>query len=53
LAPTAKDEGRPYRFTTVYRLLTDFEAEVERVLAERGVGRTVVGDSDAAHRSKR
>ena len=28
------DEGRPYQFTTAGQLITDFFAEVRRVLAE-------------------
>lgn len=39
---TADDAGRPYPFTTAEQLLVDFEAEVGRVLAERGVGVDVV-----------
>jgi hypothetical protein len=39
---TADDPGRPYRFTSVEQLLTDFEAEAERVLRERGIGSAVV-----------
>jgi hypothetical protein len=38
------DQGRPYRFTTVDQLLTDFEREVERVLTERGVSTEVVDE---------
>jgi len=47
---TGNDEGRPYQFTTVDKLLTDFEAEIVRVLAERGVGTAVIGESDTTER---
>ncbi len=47
---TEDDEGRPYRLSSVDRLLVDFEAEVMRVLRARGVSRMVVGESDIAER---
>ena len=47
---TGGDEGRPYHFTTADRLLADFEAEVVRVLAERGIGTAVIGESDVTER---
>ena len=47
---TGDDEGRPYQFTTADQLLADFEAEVERVLTERGVENKVIGDSDITER---
>jgi hypothetical protein len=47
---TVDDEGRPYSFTTAEQLLIDFEAEVERVLAERGVSSAVVGAGDKTER---
>jgi hypothetical protein len=47
---TGDDPGRPYDFTTADQLLTDFEAEVERVLAERGIGREVVKTGDQTER---
>jgi hypothetical protein len=37
-----KDEGRPYRFTDADTLLADFEAEIVRVLDERGVVYSVI-----------
>ena len=39
---TETDPGRPYRFKDVETLIDDFFDEVERVLAERGIGMTVV-----------
>ena len=50
---TADDEGRPYRFTTVDQLLTDFEAEVMRVLKRLGIDRSVVGESDLSEGESR
>jgi uncharacterized protein DUF6516 len=47
------DEGRPYPFTTADQLLADFQAEVERVLTELGLGDTVVGESDTTERRSR
>jgi hypothetical protein len=47
---TGDDEGRPYQFTTADQLLADFETEVERVLTERGIDNTVIGDSDITER---
>lgn len=47
---TGDDEGRPYPFTTADQLLADFEAAVERVLAERGIAKTVVGEDDITTR---
>lgn len=44
------DAGRPYVFTTTEQLSVDFEAAVERVLAERGIDKTVVGESDVTNR---
>ena len=32
---TEKDSGRPYKFIDAETLITDFETEVERILAER------------------
>ena len=40
---TPDDEGRPYRFTTIVRLIDDFDAEVNRVLAELGLDTTERG----------
>ncbi|WP_293907632.1 DUF6516 family protein [Phenylobacterium sp.] len=35
------DEGRPYVFQSALKLVEDFLAEVERVLAERGVSAVI------------
>jgi hypothetical protein len=43
------DKGRPYLFESADKLLADFFAEVNRVLAERGISnetRSVTEDSD-------
>ncbi len=50
---TKDDEGRPYQFSSVDRLLADFEAEVLRVLHARGLSNTVVGEEDIAERQSR
>ncbi len=50
---TGKDEGRPYRFATADQLLVDFEAEVMRVLRERGIEHVVIGESDGKERGSR
>ena len=47
------DTGRPYAFTAADQLLADFEAEVERLLTARGIGATVIGESDATDRGPR
>jgi hypothetical protein len=47
---TSGDAGRPYRFTSVDQLLVDFETEVTRVLAEHGIGDTVIGESGRTER---
>ena len=47
---TTDDEGRPYRFTTADQLLLDFEAEVTRVLTERGIGTAVTGQTGTPKR---
>jgi hypothetical protein len=39
---TQTDEGRPYAFKDAEKLISDFFAEVERVLTERGVPFEVV-----------
>ena len=44
------DPGRPYRFTTAEQLLVDFEREVRRVLAERGIDNEVIGESETTAR---
>jgi hypothetical protein len=43
---TDDDPGRPYTFKDVGTLLDDFFDEVERVLAERGIGMTVLEVED-------
>ncbi|MGH6679182.1 MAG: toxin-antitoxin system TumE family protein [Bradyrhizobium sp.] len=48
---TENDPGRPYRFNDAETLIDDFFDEVERVLAERGIGMTVV-DVERKRRSK-
>jgi Family of unknown function (DUF6516) len=40
---TENDPGRPYAFKDAGTLIDDFFDEVERVLAERGIGTAVVG----------
>jgi hypothetical protein len=40
------DEGRPYRFIDADTLLADFEAEVIRVLSERGIAYCVITDEE-------
>ncbi|HBK05101.1 MAG TPA: hypothetical protein DDZ81_04475 [Acetobacteraceae bacterium] len=45
---TGGDEGRPYRFTTAEQLLVDFEAAVEKCLAERGTDIGTTGDTAVA-----
>lgn len=50
---TGDDAGRPYRFTSVDQLLTDFEAEVERVLGQLGISTAVIGESDSTARGSR
>jgi hypothetical protein len=47
---TGDDEGRPYRFTTIIQLIEDFETEVRRVLAERGIDDTVIGTGNTTDR---
>jgi hypothetical protein len=47
---TGDDQGRPYRFTTISQLLDDFETEVRRVLAERGIDDKVTGAGDTPDR---
>ena len=48
---TSDDEGRPYAFTTADQLLADFFAEARRVLAERGIGEAVIGESATTKRN--
>lgn len=43
---TANDEGRPYVFVSVEKLLEDFFAEVERTLGELGVPFDVIEDEE-------
>jgi Family of unknown function (DUF6516) len=47
---TGDDEGRPYQFTTISRLIVDFFAEVRRVLAELGIEDTVLRESRTTDR---
>ena len=48
---TGDDPGRPYVFTDAAQLLTDFFAEAQRVLAERGIGDAVIGESSTNERN--
>jgi len=48
---TKTDPGRPYQFKDAETLIDDFFDEVDRVLAERGIGTTVVEVEDT-RRSK-
>jgi hypothetical protein len=50
---TEGDPGRAYAFTTADQLLADFFAEVERILAERDMDQTVLGESDMTERKPR
>jgi hypothetical protein len=50
---TGNDPGRPYAFTNAAQLVTDFFAEVRRVLAEHGIDDTVIGESGTSDRRKR
>jgi hypothetical protein len=43
---TETDPGRPYAFRDAATLIDDFFTEVERVLGERGIPLSVVGDED-------
>ena len=43
---TEDDPGRPYIFKDVGTLLDDFFDEAERVLAEQGIGMTVIEVED-------
>jgi hypothetical protein len=47
---TGDDEGRPYPFSSADQLLTDFFAEVQRILTELGVDDTVLRDSNKTER---
>ncbi len=44
------DPGRAYAFTTADQLLADFEREVRRILAERGVSDEVIDDGTTTER---
>jgi hypothetical protein len=50
---TGHDAGEPYAFTTIDRLLVDFQTEVVRVLAETGIDDAVVGEGDLTERQTR
>jgi hypothetical protein len=43
---TVHDPGRPYRFKDLETLLSDFEREVDRILAERNTSRAVVSTKE-------
>jgi hypothetical protein len=43
---TATDEGRPYDFVSVEKLLEDFFREAERILNEQGVAFEIVDDQE-------
>lgn len=43
---TANDQGRPYDFVSVEKLLEDFFREAERILSEQGVTFEVVRDQE-------
>ena len=45
---TGTDAGRPYAFRDAETLIDDFFAEVERVLRERGIPFTTIGDDDGS-----
>jgi hypothetical protein len=49
---TEDDSGRPYVFTSAVQFLTDFFAEVQRVLAEHGIDDSVIGESETPRRSE-
>ncbi len=43
---TANDQGRPYDFVSVEKLLEDFFQEAERILSEQGVAFEIVDDRE-------
>jgi len=43
---TANDQGRPYGFVSVEKLLEDFFQEAERILSEQGVAFEIVSDQE-------
>ncbi len=47
---SADDSGMPYAFTTAEQLLLDFETAITTELGARGIGRSVVGESDRKER---
>ena len=49
---TVDDPGKPYAFVSAVQFLTDFFAEVQRVLAERGIDDTVIAESETKGRIK-
>lgn len=49
---TRGDPGRPYVFAGAQQILTDFFAEVRRVLDEHGISDTVIGESETNRRSQ-
>ena len=46
------DEGRPYQFTTVSQLISDFFTEARQVLAAHGIDDTVVREGSTTDRRK-
>lgn len=43
---TANDQGQPYDFVSVEKLLEDFFREAERILSEQDVAFEIVNDSE-------
>lgn len=43
---TAEDEGRPYTFVSVEKLLEDFFTEVEKLCKKQGISTEVVDDKE-------
>lgn len=43
---TANDEGRPYTFESVEKLISDYFTEVERTLGELGIPFDIVNDEE-------
>ncbi len=48
---TEDDPGRPYRYVGAETLLDDFLKQVERVLGERGVASSVIGEHETRRRT--
>ena len=49
---TETDPGRPYAFTDAATLISDFFAEVERVLTEQGVSIDAVDEGTTTRRTR-